>query len=463
MADSRVLIIDEDEQRQSRLAAVLEFVECRPEPAPALAELAGDKTDRRQWMAIVVGQVARREDLEAFLAWLREDPLHPPLLMLPEHHGRAARERLGLDADSCWDIEYPARYVQISDLLSRASGQQIEDTFNRRHKPVGGPTGQSEAIKRVRHLIRQVAEFDTTVLILGESGTGKEVAARAIHDHSERAAKPFVAINCGAIPADLLESELFGHEKGSFTGAVSARQGRFEMAEGGTLFLDEIGDISLPMQVKLLRILQEKCYERVGSNESRSTDVRIIAATHRDLEKRIADGAFREDLFYRLNVFPVEMPPLRERLADLPALIEAITGTLDVAGGRPIRFDEAALKVLSAYPWPGNVRELANLVERMAVLHAGQTITPAELPERYQPALPAATEEAAETVPERADPEPVLGEPIDLREYLAGVEQRLIRRALGQANGVVAHAAQLLGLRRTTLVEKIRKFGIEVD
>ena len=141
MADSRVLIIDEDEQRQSRLAAVLEFVECRPEPAPALAELAGDKTDRRQWMAIVVGQVARREDLEAFLAWLREDPLHPPLLMLPEHHGRAARERLGLDADSCWDIEYPARYVQISDLLSRASGQQIEDTFNRRHKPVGGPTG----------------------------------------------------------------------------------------------------------------------------------------------------------------------------------------------------------------------------------------------------------------------------------------------------------------------------------
>ena len=157
------------------------------------------------------------------------------------------------------------------------------------------------------------------------------------------------------------------------------------------------------------------------------------------------------------------MPPLRERLADLPALIEAITGTLDVAGGRPIRFDEAALKVLSAYPWPGNVRELANLVERMAVLHAGQTITPAELPERYQPALPAATEEAAETVPERADPEPVLGEPIDLREYLAGVEQRLIRRALGQANGVVAHAAQLLGLRRTTLVEKIRKFGIEVD
>ena len=209
------------------------------------------------------------------------------------------------------------------------------------------------------------------MLVLGESGTGKEVVSRAIHQRSPRRDGPFVAINCGAIPADLLESELFGHEKGAFTGALTARKGRFEMAEGGTLLLDEIGDMSLPMQVKLLRVLQERSFERVGGNQTIRCNVRVVAATHRDLETRIAEGKFREDLFYRLNVFPIEVPALRERREDLPALVETIAAQLARTGRGEVRFTPEALQALSSYEWPGNVRELTNLVERLAVLHPG--------------------------------------------------------------------------------------------
>jgi sigma-54 specific flagellar transcriptional regulator A len=328
-------------------------------------------------------------------------------------------------------------------------------------------------------MIEQVASFDTTVLVLGESGTGKEVVSRAIHDQSPRRDGPFVAINCGAIPPDLLESELFGHEKGAFTGALSARKGRFEMAEGGTLLLDEIGDMSLPMQVKLLRVLQERSFERVGGNQTIRCNVRVIAATHRNLEARIADGHFREDLFYRLNVFPIEMPALRERADDLPDLVMTIAAQLSRTGRGEVRFASDTLQALRAYAWPGNVRELTNLVERLAVLHPGGLVRVADLPKRYQPegveALAVATPAAV------AAPAPAVAAPlpsavvaaavtpsdrlpeagIDLREHIAQIELNLIRDALDRAGGVVAHAAQLLGLRRTTLVEKLRKYGIE--
>ena len=338
-------------------------------------------------------------------------------------------------------------------------------------------------MQTLRRMIDQVAPFDTTVLILGESGSGKEVAARAIHQRSERRDGPFVAINCGAIPAELLESELFGHEKGAFTGALSARKGRFEMAEGGTLLLDEIGDMSLPMQVKLLRVLQERSFERVGGNQTIRCNVRVIAATHRNLEARIADGHFREDLFYRLNVFPIEMPALRERADDLPDLVMTIAAQLSRTGRGEVRFANETLQALRLYAWPGNVRELTNLVERLAVLHPGGLVRVADLPKRYQPehldavateaaavpAQPAAaapsmatavtptTIAAAAVVP--ADRLPEAG--IDLREHIAQIELNLIRDALDRAGGVVAHAAQLLGLRRTTLVEKLRKYGVE--
>src|SRR5688572_26790985 len=230
------------------------------------------------------------------------------------------------------------------------------------------PTGTSGAVRNVISLIRQVAEHESTVLILGESGTGKEVAARAVHDLSLRRQRPFVAVNCGAIPAELLESELFGHEKGAFTGAVSARKGRFEIAEGGTLFLDEIGDMSPTMQVKLLRVLQERVFERVGNHVPIRCNVRIIAATHRNLEDSIAKGTFREDLFYRLNVFPIEMPSLRSRVEDLGLLVRDFNERNAAEGRGRVELTARALKVLSHYPWPGNVRELGNLIERMSIL-----------------------------------------------------------------------------------------------
>ncbi len=247
------------------------------------------------------------------------------------------------------------------------------------------PSGVSPAISAVNRLIGQVAPYDSTVLILGESGTGKEIAARAIHASSPRRQRPFVAVNCGAIPAELLESELFGHEKGSFTGAITTRKGRFEIAEGGTLFLDEIGDMSLPMQVKLLRVLQERVYERVGSNVSSQCDVRIIAATHRNLEESIVRGNFRGDLFYRLNVFPIEMPTLAARIDDLPVLINDFV-SLAASRGRPrLQLLPETLDALAAYPWPGNIRELSNLIERLAILCPERPVGVGDLPARYRP------------------------------------------------------------------------------
>jgi sigma-54 dependent transcriptional regulator, flagellar regulatory protein len=360
-----------------------------------------------------------------------------------------------------------------------------------------GPTGSSSAIQQIQSLIAQVAGHDSSVLILGESGTGKEVVARAIHQSSPRRNRPFIAVNCGAIPADLLESELFGHEKGAFTGAVATRKGRFELAEGGTLFLDEIGDMSLPMQVKLLRVLQERVFERVGSALQYKCNVRIIAATHRNLEEAIARGGFREDLFYRLNVFPIEMPSLRQRIDDLPTLIRDF-GDLNAAAGRKqVQLSATALECLIRYAWPGNVRELGNLIERLSILCAGRLVTAADLPPRYRPrdwAPAPETDLVPALLPEplitRSEPMPVQrevvpepditerealllledlpaspgmrlpAEGLDLRAHIAAIEESLIRQALDRSSGIVAQAARLLGLRRTTLVEKLRKFGI---
>ena len=344
-------------------------------------------------------------------------------------------------------------------------------------------------------MIEQVAKTDASVLILGESGTGKEVVARNIHALSNRCKAGFVPVNCGAIPADLLESELFGHEKGAFTGAISARQGRFELAEKGTLFLDEIGDMSLPMQVKLLRVLQERTFERVGSNKSMSADVRILAATHRDLESNIRGGKFREDLFYRLNVFPIELPALRERLEDVPHLLQHQVERLQREKRGSVRLAGSAVEVLSRYAWPGNVRELANLVERLSILHPDGVVEARDLPARYlpgdmktgraafNPALAFATSDeedqdilndtssfedelsgvmlpphqespVAPAVPSLSD------DGLDLKEHLAQMEVQLIQQALDATDGVVAHAAKLLRMRRTTLVEKLKKYGM---
>ncbi|MGB5211085.1 MAG: sigma-54 dependent transcriptional regulator [Gammaproteobacteria bacterium] len=327
------------------------------------------------------------------------------------------------------------------------------------------PTGNTPRMVGIRRLIEQVAAFTTNVLITGESGTGKEWAARYIHDLSPRRDKPFVPVNCGAIPPDLLESELFGHEKGSFTGAIAARAGRFEVAEGGTLFLDEIGDMSLPMQVKLLRILQERTYERVGSNKSRECDVRIIAATHRDLEDAIEEGLFRADLYYRLNVFPIEMPPLRERVDDLELLAGNIIRRCEGSGLNPVTVTPAAFRILRHHSWPGNIRELANLLERLCVLYPGSDVDIKDLPARYTADAPV-RESDRQRIHEARESGPLPqdfglpGEDVSLKEYLANIELSLIRRALHETEGVIAQAARRLNVRRTTLVEKMKKYGL---
>ena len=325
---------------------------------------------------------------------------------------------------------------------------------------VGHPTGTSAAIRAVREAIGRVARFDTTVLILGESGTGKEGVAKEVHALSTRACGPFVPVNCGAIPAELLESELFGHEKGAFTGAITTRRGRFELASGGTLFLDEIAEMSPFMQVKLLRVLQERCFERVGSATTIHCDVRILAATNRDLESEVAAGRFRADLYYRLNVFPISLPPLRRRAEDLPLLIEDLNLRLAARGYPPVSFTHEARRELAGHGWPGNVRELENLLERLSVATAGAPVGRELLP--FAPsgaATPATGAGGADAADGDAAP-PRMALPaqgLNLRDTLAAVESDLIAQALGRADGVVAHAARLLGIGRTTLLEKLRK------
>lgn len=323
-----------------------------------------------------------------------------------------------------------------------------------------GLSGGSAAIQGVKNDISLVSASDSTVLITGATGTGKEIVARNIHFQSPRRLKPFVPVNCGAIPAELLESELFGHEKGAFTGAVNERKGRFELANGGTLFLDEIGDMPIAMQVKLLRVLQERTFERVGSGKARQVNVRIIAATHRDLDKMVAEGEFREDLYYRLSVFPIHVPDLKDRLEDLPVLIEEVQRKLDQTSGNGVRLTPNAFRVLKQYDWPGNIRELSNLVERLSILYPDREVDVGDLPPEYRQDVDLSDLPQSGGAPPLPEMPVFHPDGLDLKRYLAEVECSLIQKALEETGGVVAQAAELLKLRRTTLVEKMRKYGI---
>lgn len=372
-------------------------------------------------------------------------------------------------------VSVPPTYNKLVDTLHRAQLYCEAQSVSKRqalHRPVHlfrSLVGTSREIQDVREMMSQVADKDVSVLITGESGTGKEVVARNLHYNSPRRDKPFVPVNCGAIPAELLESELFGHEKGAFTGAINARAGRFELAEGGTLFLDEIGDMPLNMQVKILRVLQERCFERVGSNKTQTVDVRIIAATHRDLETMIVEQTFREDLFYRLNVFPIELPSLKERAEDIPLLLNELVARMENEQRGSIRFNSAAIMSLCQHEWSGNVRELANLVERMAIIHPYGVIGVQDLPIKYRH-IDVPDENFAALAPTGAgganfvnlNDTPLLPEQgIDLREYINNLEMSLIQQALNDCGGVVARAADRLQVRRTTLVEKMRKYDMQ--
>jgi sigma-54 specific flagellar transcriptional regulator A len=479
MSESRVLVIDADEQRLETLGAILRFIDCTTVLCASLQDFPLDQHQPRDWLAVILGRLDDEQAVQRLGEWLKRDHYHPPLLVLARYHERTA-DLLGMDRSACLALDYPMKYAHLAEVLKRAGLLRADPAAGRppQAPQLQGPTGNSALVRRTRRMIEQVAPHDSTVLITGESGTGKEVVARAIHAQSNRRDRPFVAVNCGAIPSELLESELFGHEKGAFTGAITARRGRFEMAEGGTLFLDEIGDMSLPMQVKILRVLQERTYERVGSSRSTHCSVRIVAATHRNLEESILKGIFREDLYYRINVFPIEMPPLRERLEDLPMLIEDLTVAQERNGHGGVKLSADAVHVLRAYHWPGNVRELSNLIERLAVLYPSQPVSAADLPARYRGSAVTAAAHGVDAVLEEDDyvapaivacmlpaqaPAQLPPTGLDLKEFIESIEIGLIRQALEQSGGVVAHAAKLLNTRRTTLVEKLRKYGLHRD
>ncbi|WP_028388373.1 sigma-54 dependent transcriptional regulator [Legionella fairfieldensis] len=452
-----IFIIDDNEERCYKLSIILNFVG----ETCYLANYSNWRSLPYNTVKLLVaGAHKSSEDTINFLQELTT--IAPELFVilvdspLPDHYQ--------LPANVLASLRFPFSYEQMLEVLHKCqiAHDSTAHAINHHTSLLRSLVGKSESMCQIRKLIAQVADTDASVLILGESGTGKEVAARNIHALSSRADKPFVPINCGAIPGELLESELFGHEKGAFTGAITARQGRFELANGGTLFLDEIGDMPLAMQVKLLRVLQERCFERVGSNKSIEVNVRIIAATHRNLEQAIDEGKFREDLYYRLNVFPIEMPPLRTRPDDLSLLINELITRVQGENRPGIRLMPATLEVLSSYQWPGNVRELANLVERLSILFPNGIVHVDDLPVRFRgdsfdkPNNHSEREALLALLHEQTS----VSEGIDLKEHLVKTELALINQALEESDWVVAHAASYLNMRRTTLVEKMRKYGL---
>ncbi len=319
-------------------------------------------------------------------------------------------------------------------------------------------TGQSSPIESMREVIGQVAPTNAWVLITGENGTGKEIVARSIHSQSQRADKPLVAVNCAAIPEELIESELFGHEKGAFTGAEKAQEGKFELADNGTLFLDEIGDMSLKTQAKILRILQEQRFERVGGRKTIHVDVRVIAATNKDLFQEIKEGNFREDLYYRLKVFPLEVPPLRDRSQDIPLLIdEFITRLNRKHGFKPLTFTDAALNVLVTYSWPGNVRELKNFVERMLIMFGGKEVGPDKLPPEIVDGP------KAESKQQDQIPLPLPEGEVDFKKARADFEAQFLETKLREYKGNVSKLAEAVGLERSSLYRKLKAYNIQVE
>jgi sigma-54 specific flagellar transcriptional regulator A len=459
----KILVVEDDVERRANLKVVLDFI---GEPAVFSSQSDWEKDlAHNKWLCVVLGIQRNDTEILACLRKIQKTTPHIPILLFGEAVDLKKIHPMDTNLVVA-KLPLPLDYTRCLKALHRcqiAQENNLEVDNNGVNQPVArfrSLVGNSEGIREARRLVDHVADTDANVLIFGESGTGKEVAARSLHEQSNRASKPFVPINCGAIPADLLESELFGHEKGAFTGAISSRQGRFEMANGGTLFLDEIGDMPLAMQVKLLRILQERHFERVGSNKSIQVDVRIIAATHRDLEKEIEKGSFREDLFYRLNVFPIQLPPLRDRVEDIPLLVNELVSRMQSEDRDSVRLMPHAIEALKQYAWPGNVRELANLIERLSILHPNGIVDVDALPNRFklcERIQPDTQEKSTASEPSILDN---MSQGIDLKEHLVKTELSLITQALEENDWVVARAATYLSMRRTTLVEKMKKYGL---
>ena len=482
LRETKILLIDDNSDRRRDLRVILNFL--GEEHLAAGSDDWRAQVDAlsasRDVLCVLLGSVECNGGAVELLRQISDWDEFLPILLLdeviPQDWPEELRQRV------LATLEMPPSYNKLLDSMHRAQVyREMYDLARERGRQreldlFRSLVGTSRAIHQVREMMHQVADTEATVLILGESGTGKEVVARNLHYNSKRREAPFVPVNCGAIPAELLESELFGHEKGAFTGAITSRAGRFELANGGTLFLDEIGDMPLPMQVKLLRVLQERTFERVGGNKTQTADVRIIAATHKNLDDMIEQGSFREDLYYRLNVFPIEMAPLRERMEDIPVLMNELISRMEHEKRGSIRFNSAAIMSLCQHDWPGNVRELANLVERMAIMHPYGVIGVAELPKKFRH-VDDEDEQLVSSLREAMSEREAFAnvnlagsasasnallppEGLDLKDYLGNLEQNLIQQALDDASGVVARAAERLRIRRTTLVEKMRKYGM---
>lgn len=476
--NNTVILIDDDESRRQSLEAILSFLKVKHKIFNFVDFLQGNKL-LDSYSVALIGSCSLPLSLNKLIGLFQDSDNIIPICLLENWNDSEKLTEVSkkqiirvLNQDITDEI--------LTDLFHEAQVFRSVRSGGDRNADFPLLIGQSPAMDRLKQIMSKVVDREVNVLISGESGTGKELVARSLHVNSKRVEGPFVPVNCGAIPPELLESELFGHEKGAFTGAVSTRPGRFEMANGGTLFLDEVGDMPLPMQVKLLRVLQERSFERVGGSKTIHVDVRIVAATHKDLEKMVATQDFREDLFYRLNVYPIETPPLRERKSDIELLLKAFAEKAYDQGLGRLRFKLEAISSLEKHSWPGNVRELSNLIERLAIMHPDGVIGVSELPSkcqyinepdpsRYQvqndmdlegdkhfiSALEGVLQQEKNikvTLPDAG---------LDLKLCIEEVEMALINQALIKSNQVVARAANLLAIRRTTLVEKMRKYGIQ--
>jgi DNA-binding NtrC family response regulator len=453
-------VIDDEELYRRALERILvrvgHRVSCARDASEAMSVVAADHLD------LVLCDV-RMPGIQGLELVRQIHDLQPDLpCIVITGYGSAEASVDALRAGAFWYLEKPFDQTSL-DVVRRLVEQAIEHgrlkAENRllqrqlrtryRFENIVGTSG---ALRAALELVEKVADTDSTVLITGESGTGKELFARALHYNSRRADRLLVTVNCGAIPEELLESELFGHVRGAFTNAVSHRQGRFSLAHGGTIFLDEIGDMSPNLQVKLLRVLQERSFEPVGASKSVSVDVRVVAATNQDLATAIREKRFREDLYYRLNVIPIEVPPLRERREDIPLLIQHFLETMNPEKGRNLKgFSEKAVERLVAHDWPGNVRELENLVERLVILCGDGEVGPDDLPPPFGPGR----------APVRMEAPRLPGAGVAFNDVVDRFETELILQALEQTHWNKQRAAQLLGLNRTTLLEKIKKKGLE--
>jgi DNA-binding NtrC family response regulator len=450
MGKPSILLLD-DSRTASQLASVLQE---RGWPVCTVghSEEAVAHLEENRYQLLLIHTSSCRDWL-TFIQQLPENGCTPPVLIMtqqPQVEEAVAAVRAGAVDYVELTLAADRLMATVERAISMGNARTVSADWSQ-NQVFANIIGQSEKIKNVFSLIEKICDTDTTVLVHGESGTGKELISRALHFQGVRRSGPFVPVNCGAIPGELLESELFGHEKGAFTHAIRTRIGRFEMAHGGTVFLDEISEMSPMLQVKLLRVLQERQFERVGGTKTIKSDFRVIAATNRNLEGEVKQGTFREDLYYRLNVIPIEAPPLRVRASDIPLLVQHFMEKFNKSKRKSVTgISPEALASLVTYDWPGNVRELENVIERMVILTTSEQLTVDDLPGRFREAGGFA----------RADNELIPGDGFTLNEVVAEFEKKLILQALNQTSWVKNQAAKILNVNRTTLLEKMKRHNL---